>query len=86
MSSASEHHGQAERLLEQASTMLDEANLHRILAEAQVHATLAVAAALGADSGGPEAEQPHAPGVAPALSPNPRMGPRSEYLGSEDAG
>jgi len=63
MSSARKHHEQAERLLEQANTAgMDEASLHRILAEAQVHATLAVAAALGADSGGPAAAQPAAGG------------------------
>ena len=58
MSSASEHHEQADRLLRQAGTAKDEASRRDILAEAQVHASLAVAAALGAGSGSRAAAQP----------------------------
>jgi hypothetical protein len=45
MSSAREHHAKAEQLLEQAHTEHDSTRRSQILAEAQVHATLALIAA-----------------------------------------
>jgi hypothetical protein len=51
MSSASKHHEEADRLLDQAHAEQDTVRRGRILAEAQVHATLALAAATGAGYG-----------------------------------
>src|SRR5215467_12096575 len=47
MSSAGEHHARAEELLEQARTTPDQISRLEILAEAQVHATLALSAQAG---------------------------------------
>ena len=44
MNNAGEHHAKAEQLLEQARTEQDSIRRHLILAEAQVHATLALSA------------------------------------------
>ena len=44
MSSAREHHAKAEQLLEQARTTPDQISRREILAEAHVHATLALSA------------------------------------------
>src|SRR5215472_653098 len=53
MSSASDHHAQAERLLEQARAEQDSIRRAVILAEAQVHATLALSAGTGTARPGP---------------------------------
>ena len=47
MSSTHEHHAKAEELLEQARATPDQISRSEILAEAQVHATLALSAAPG---------------------------------------
>jgi len=47
MSSAREHHARAEQLLEEARTTQDQISRRLILAEAQVHATLALSAPAG---------------------------------------
>ena len=44
MSNAREHHAKAEQLLKQADTTKDQTSRRLILAEAQVHATLALTA------------------------------------------
>jgi hypothetical protein len=70
MSSSSEHHDEAERLLALAGTEQDSVRRSLILAEAQVHATLALA-----DTGGKPSPprtppvrdiEPHDPSITPA--------------------
>lgn len=53
MSSAREHHARAEQLLEEARTTQDQISHRLILAEAQVHATLALSAPGGTGPPGP---------------------------------
>ena len=53
MSTPSEHHAKAEQLLEQARTTPDQISRSEILAEAQVHATLALSAPPGTSPPGP---------------------------------
>jgi hypothetical protein len=58
MSSTSEHHQEADQLLALAHIEKDATLRRIILAEAQVHATLALAAATGAASDSRTAAQP----------------------------
>ena len=53
MSSSRDHHAKAEELLGQARTAQDQVSLSLILAEAQVHATLALSAEPGTSPPGP---------------------------------
>ena len=53
MSSTHEHHAKAEELLEQARATPDQISRSEILAEAQVHATLAPSAGTGTPPPGP---------------------------------
>jgi hypothetical protein len=53
MNSATEHHAKAEQLLDQAQAEQDSFRRGQILAEAQVHATLALSAPAGKGPAGP---------------------------------
>ena len=53
MSSSNDHHAKAEQLLEQARTENDSIRRSLVLAEAQVHATLALSAEPGTSPPGP---------------------------------
>jgi hypothetical protein len=53
MNSATEHHAKAEQLLDQAQAEQDSFRRSLILAEAQVHATLALSAPAGEGPAGP---------------------------------
>jgi hypothetical protein len=93
--SVQEHHREAERLLEKARTARGQANRSELLAEAQVHATLALSAAPETTVSVPGiSKQDVAPPPAPrnrALNAvagndpsfvNPRDGPSSIHLPS----
>jgi hypothetical protein len=56
MSSAREHHARAEQLLEEAHATQDQISRRLILAEAQVHATLALSAPDGNRPATPQAD------------------------------
>lgn len=58
MSSAREHHAKAEQLLEQAHTAQDQISRSQLLAEAQVHATLALSVAPGTSPPGQGQPEP----------------------------
>ena len=69
MSSAREHHAKAEQLLEQARTTPDQISRREILAEAHVHATLALSTPAGEGPPGPRRDMatetsPRKPGPA----------------------
>jgi hypothetical protein len=77
MSSAREHHAKAEQLLDQAHAEQDSVRRHLILAEAQVHATLALSAPAGKGPPGPgqdEAADTQSTGTAYQSLPSPSPG------------
>jgi hypothetical protein len=77
MRSAREHHEEAERLLEEAHTTHDHISRSLILAEAQVHATLALSAPAGKDPPGPgqdEAADTRSTGTVHQAPPSPSPG------------
>ena len=77
MSSAREHHAKAEQLLEQARTTPDQISRREILAEAQVHATLALSTPAGEGPPGPRrdmARKPPLGSLGPPIQAATRLG------------